>query len=225
MTKKSSFLRQLNLYGFNRLSAAGPNQGSYYHEKFLRGMKFLCRRMQRQKVNGNGIRAAGNPDEEPNLNLYPSCPPMMRAFPGQQCVSSLIAPPPPPPPPVATTVVAMAREIARPNKSATAGGGGGGSYGGYTSNPASPRLKPDSANKASKNSGGNDDPSDASYEHESRRGDNSANASGSSSPVHPNSASGGGASAGVPGQQVSFPLKLQCILDKLEADGTTSIIR
>lgn len=76
MTKKSSFLRQLNLYGFNRFSA-GPDQGSYYHEKFLRGMKFLCRRMTRQKVNGNRIRSAGNPDEEPVLAGYPSCPPNM----------------------------------------------------------------------------------------------------------------------------------------------------
>jgi hypothetical protein len=74
MTKKSSFLRQLNLYGFNRFSA-GLDQGSYYHEKFLRGMKFLCRRMTRQKVNGNRIRSAGNPDEEPTLVGYPVCPP------------------------------------------------------------------------------------------------------------------------------------------------------
>lgn len=76
MTKKSSFLRQLNLYGFNRLSGIGADQGSYYHENFLRGMKFLSRRMQRQKVNGNGIRAAGNPDEEPNLSRFPVCPPL-----------------------------------------------------------------------------------------------------------------------------------------------------
>ena len=74
MTKKSSFLRQLNLYGFNRFSA-GPDQGSYYHEKFLRGLKFLCRRMTRQKVNGNRIRSAGNPDDEPVLSRYPVCPP------------------------------------------------------------------------------------------------------------------------------------------------------
>ena len=32
--------------------------------------------MQRQKVNGNGIRAAGNPDEEPNLSRFPTCPPV-----------------------------------------------------------------------------------------------------------------------------------------------------
>lgn len=36
----------------------------------------LSRRMQRQKVNGNGIRAAGNPDEEPILSRFPSCPPV-----------------------------------------------------------------------------------------------------------------------------------------------------
>lgn len=75
MNKKSSFLRQLNLYGFHRLSRVGSDQGSYYHEKFLKGMKFLCRRMSRQKVNGNGIRAAGNPDQEPNLAQFPICPP------------------------------------------------------------------------------------------------------------------------------------------------------
>ena len=79
MTKKSSFLRQLNLYGFNRLSGIGPDQGSYCHEKFLRGLKYLSRRMSRQKVNGNVIRAAGNPDDEPILSYFPSCPPTARA--------------------------------------------------------------------------------------------------------------------------------------------------
>lgn len=73
MTKKSSFLRQLNLYSFNRFSAGRTDKGSYYHEKFLRGNKFLSRRMIRQKVNGNRIRSAGNPDEEPDLSMYPIC--------------------------------------------------------------------------------------------------------------------------------------------------------
>lgn len=73
MTKKSSFLRQLNLYSFRRFSAGATDKGSYYHEKFLRGKKFLSRRMTRQKVNGNRIRSAGNPDEEPDLSKYPVC--------------------------------------------------------------------------------------------------------------------------------------------------------
>mmetsp|Transcript_8154 Transcript_8154/g.11746 ORF Transcript_8154/g.11746 Transcript_8154/m.11746 type:complete len:859 (-) Transcript_8154:1336-3912(-) len=73
MTKKSSFLRQLNLYGFNRFSA-GPDKGSYYHELFLRGMPWLSKRMTRMKVNGNGIRAAGNPDMEPDFYTMPPVP-------------------------------------------------------------------------------------------------------------------------------------------------------
>jgi HSF-type DNA-binding len=73
MTKKSSFLRQLNLYGFRRIS-----DGSYYHERFLRGMKYLCNPMSRLKVNGNRIRAAGNPNEEPVFFQYPTCPPTER---------------------------------------------------------------------------------------------------------------------------------------------------
>lgn len=65
-TKKSSLLRQLNLYGFRRISA-GPDKGSYYHELFLRGKRFLCGRMRRMKINGKRIRSAGNPEKEPNF--------------------------------------------------------------------------------------------------------------------------------------------------------------
>ena len=38
----SSFQRQLNKYGFNRLVHPGPDQGAYYHEYFLRGREDLC---------------------------------------------------------------------------------------------------------------------------------------------------------------------------------------
>jgi hypothetical protein len=63
-SKKSSLLRQLNLYGFRRI-CAGPDKGSYYHCLFLRGKRFLCGRMRRCKVNGKRIRSAGNPETEP----------------------------------------------------------------------------------------------------------------------------------------------------------------
>ena len=66
LTKYCSFLRQLNLYGFHRFST-GVDKGAYYHELFLRGMPFLCDRMVRTRVNGNGIRSASNPDSEPNF--------------------------------------------------------------------------------------------------------------------------------------------------------------
>jgi hypothetical protein len=71
--KKTSFLRQLNLYGFRRISKGGPDQGSYFHECFLLGMKFLTRRIHRNRVNGNG-RSVNNPEHEPNFANFPQCP-------------------------------------------------------------------------------------------------------------------------------------------------------
>lgn len=71
--KYPSFQRQLNLYGFNRLTK-GPDKGSYYHELFLRSKKILCRGIQRMKIKGTGSRMASNPDQEPNFYLMDPCP-------------------------------------------------------------------------------------------------------------------------------------------------------
>jgi HSF-type DNA-binding len=38
-------------------------------------MAFLTKRMIRQKVNGNKIRTASNPDDEPDLDSFPPCTP------------------------------------------------------------------------------------------------------------------------------------------------------
>mmetsp|Transcript_27060 Transcript_27060/g.63277 ORF Transcript_27060/g.63277 Transcript_27060/m.63277 type:complete len:466 (-) Transcript_27060:69-1466(-) len=64
--KYSSFLRQLNLYGFTRLSK-GVDKGGYYHELFLQNRQFLVHRIQRTKVKGSKTRAAANPKLEPNF--------------------------------------------------------------------------------------------------------------------------------------------------------------
>jgi len=64
--KYASFQRQLNLYGFNRITK-GPDRGSYYHERFLRGKAFLCEGIKRTKVKGTGARTASNPDAEPDF--------------------------------------------------------------------------------------------------------------------------------------------------------------
>jgi len=69
-TKLTSFQRQLNLYGFRRITK-GKDGGAYYHELFLRGRPDLCQLMLRMKVKGTGCKAANNPEDEPNFYTMP----------------------------------------------------------------------------------------------------------------------------------------------------------
>ena len=71
LSKLASFQRQLNLYGFQRLTV-GLDKGSYYHELFLRSRPDLVTRIERVKVKGTGVRAKSNPEDEPNLYSYPA---------------------------------------------------------------------------------------------------------------------------------------------------------
>ncbi len=65
-SKFMSFTRQLNLWGFKRMTN-GTDAGAYYHEFFLRGRPLLCNLMRRQKVKGTGIKLTPNPNTEPNF--------------------------------------------------------------------------------------------------------------------------------------------------------------
>ena len=66
MSKLTSFQRQLNLYGFVRLTT-GRNRGAYYHELFLRHRLFLCERIERIIVKGNGVKGKPSPASEPDF--------------------------------------------------------------------------------------------------------------------------------------------------------------
>lgn len=66
LSKIASFQRQLNLYGFQRLTL-GLDRGGYYNECFLRGKEFLLNSIQRVKVKGTGVRGKSNPQDEPDL--------------------------------------------------------------------------------------------------------------------------------------------------------------
>jgi len=70
LSKLASFQRQLNLYGFQRLTR-GRDRGGYYHELFLRDRVFLSHSIQRIKVKGTGVRARSNPDQEPDFWAMP----------------------------------------------------------------------------------------------------------------------------------------------------------
>lgn len=71
-TRVQSFQRQLNLYGFKRITR-GPDTGGYYHEKFLRGRPGLCVNMQRTRIKGSPKKAE-DPDSEPDFYSLPQLP-------------------------------------------------------------------------------------------------------------------------------------------------------
>merc|ERR1712232_687353 len=48
-SRMSSFQRQLNLYGFRRISE-GRHKGGYFHKYFVKGRKSLCRKIKRKKT-------------------------------------------------------------------------------------------------------------------------------------------------------------------------------
>jgi hypothetical protein len=55
-TKFKSFQRQLNLWGFTRITD-GADAGAYYHKYFIRSEAALCKLMTRQKIKGAGASA------------------------------------------------------------------------------------------------------------------------------------------------------------------------
>lgn len=73
-SKLTSFQRQLNLYGFRRLTA-GADRGGYYHEMFLKHKLFLCRSMTRIRIKGTGIKGKASPETEPNFYAMPEIRP------------------------------------------------------------------------------------------------------------------------------------------------------
>ncbi|CAB9496764.1 shock factor protein [Seminavis robusta] len=72
-SKIASFQRQLNIYGFQRLTT-GPDKGGYYHELFLRSKPGLASRIQRHKLKGTKTRRAASPESEPNFYLMTPMP-------------------------------------------------------------------------------------------------------------------------------------------------------
>jgi len=62
--KYASFMRQVNGWGFKRMTQ-GPDHNSYYHELFLRGLPHLCVKMRRPARAKSGVT-----DSETNPDFY-----------------------------------------------------------------------------------------------------------------------------------------------------------
>lgn len=80
-SRVQSFQRQLNLYGFKRITR-GPDTGGYYHELFLRGRPGLCVNLQRTRIKGVP-KQPDDPESEPDFYSLPPMPENVNGAPQQ----------------------------------------------------------------------------------------------------------------------------------------------
>ena len=59
-TKFKSFLRQLNLWGFERIHESGPGRGGYRHSLFIKNRPDLCSQMKRTSIKGIQLGDSGD---------------------------------------------------------------------------------------------------------------------------------------------------------------------
>ena len=73
MTRHASFQRQLNLYGFKRISE-GPDAGGYWHRKFLRGRHDLVLMLKRKSTSKvrRALQEKAEAEEEEAQNINPA---------------------------------------------------------------------------------------------------------------------------------------------------------
>jgi len=69
-SRMSSFQRQLNLYGFRRITD-GRDKGGYFHEFFLKGRKGLCKKIKRKKLS-KALITETTPSMDQRGSIFPT---------------------------------------------------------------------------------------------------------------------------------------------------------
>ena len=63
-----SFQRQLNYYGFTRITHHGPSEGAYYHPKFIKDSKTLCLSIRSMSSKNNKKHHANNSENTSRIS-------------------------------------------------------------------------------------------------------------------------------------------------------------
>ena len=83
-TKLTSFQRQLNLYGFRRITK-GDDHGAYFHPNFQRGRRDLLFNIRRLPAKGNRFSIESSSIDAETVNRYSRC--MIANSPQNTCLS------------------------------------------------------------------------------------------------------------------------------------------
>ncbi|CAB9528350.1 stress transcription factor B-2b [Seminavis robusta] len=69
--RMNTFLKQLNLYGFRRITE-GRDKGGYFHKDFLKGKRHMCKKIKRKKVHVNKAPPPTPAQHAPAFFSHPS---------------------------------------------------------------------------------------------------------------------------------------------------------
>ena len=92
----ASFRRQMNVWGFKRLSQSGPDHNAYYHELFLRSKLHLCHgitrstQKQRRPAERDNAGKCNRRNIEPRLCFFAALPPSSCSAPRSTSAWSLL---------------------------------------------------------------------------------------------------------------------------------------
>lgn len=77
--RMNTFLKQLNLYGFRRITE-GRDKGGYFHPKFILGKRHLCKVIKRKKTDSKPAASKSAPKSSPESKQTETSPPSAEEY-------------------------------------------------------------------------------------------------------------------------------------------------